>query len=69
MFSGPDTTNVSGPQNILFFLGPRVKYLFCDDMEEIEGDFALRYVRIYPDVNSRAGLVTLVRRFALLVRG
>ena len=37
-------------------------------------DFALRYVRIYPGVNSRAELVTLVpglrpeRRFAPLAR-
>ena len=33
-----------------------VDYLICDDMED---DFALRYVRIYPGVNSRAELVTL----------
>ena len=38
-------------------------------------DFALRYVRIYPGVNSRAELVTLApglrleRRFAPLARG
>ncbi len=31
-------------------------FLFFDDMED---DFALRYVRIYPGVNSRAELVTL----------
>ena len=38
-------------------------------------DFALRYVRIYPGVNSRAELVTLIlglrpeRRFAPMARG
>ena len=38
-------------------------------------NFALRYVRIYPGVNSRVELVTLApslrceRRFALLARG
>ncbi len=41
----------------------------------MEVDFALRYVRIYPRVNSRAELVTLApglrpeRRFAPLARG
>ncbi len=45
---------------------------FVHDMED---DFALRYVRIYPGVNSRAELVTLApglrpeRRFAPLARG
>ncbi len=41
----------------------------------MEDDFALRYVRIYPGVNSREELVTLApglrpeRRFAPLTRG
>ncbi len=41
----------------------------------MEDDFAFRYARIYPGVNSRAELVTLVpglrpeRRFAPLARG
>ncbi len=41
----------------------------------MEDDFALRYVRNYPGVNSRAELVTLApglrpeRRFAPLARG
>ncbi len=41
----------------------------------MEDDFAFRYIRIYPGVNSRAELVTLApglrpeRRFAPLARG
>ena len=41
----------------------------------MKDDFALRYVRIYPNVNSRAELVTLAlglrpeRRFTPLARG
>ncbi len=50
----------------------RRKPSYVHDMED---DFALRYVRIYPGVNSRAELVTLApglrpeRRFAPLARG
>ena len=29
------------------------------------GDFTLRHVRIYPGVNSRAGLVTVARAYAV----
>ena len=69
-----------------FMVDECVRFLFtsCNDsrmrittksVHDKNDDFALRYVRIYPSVNSRAELVTLAprlrpeRRFAPLARG